>query len=82
MGIRREDFREVTPTQEEKDAWIRFQVKRYGSPNSDPVELEQRVRSWGYPYRAECKRCGERIWYSGIGIGAHLRGRRHREARA
>lgn len=25
------------------------------------------------PYRAEHRPCGHRIWYSGLGIGAHLR---------
>lgn len=25
------------------------------------------------PYRAEHLPCGKRIWYSGIGIGSHLR---------
>ena len=29
------------------------------------------------PYRAEHIPCGKRIWYSGIGIGAHMRACRH-----
>jgi len=33
------------------------------------------------PERAECRECGQRFWYSGIAIGSHLRGRKHREAR-
>jgi hypothetical protein len=24
------------------------------------------------PYRAECRRCGRRIWYSGIGVVSHV----------
>jgi len=68
MGIRREDFREVRPTPEEKAAWDKKEA-RHG-------------RAGGYPYRAECRRCGERIWYSGLGIGSHLRSRKHRESRA
>jgi hypothetical protein len=25
------------------------------------------------PYRAECRRCGRRIWYSGFAVGSHLK---------
>jgi hypothetical protein len=39
-------------------------------------ELEEWVRKHPLrrpPYRAVHDRCGKRIWYSGVGIGAHLR---------
>lgn len=26
------------------------------------------------PYRAECKACGTRIWYSGLAVGSHRKG--------
>jgi hypothetical protein len=54
-SIRREDFREVRPTEAELADWR----KRY----------PRRLPTW----RAEHKPCGTRIWYSGIGIGSHLR---------
>jgi hypothetical protein len=57
MGIRRTDFREVSPTEDERATWDRKH------PN----------RAKSYPYRAEHKPCGTRIWYSGIAIGSHLR---------
>lgn len=56
MPIRREDFRQVTPTPEEVAGWYKTHA-----PNHRP------------PYRAEHKPCGKRMWYSGIGIGSHLR---------
>lgn len=55
-GIRRADFREVAPTTEERDEWVKKNPRRKG-----------------LPYRAEHLPCGKRMWYSGIGIGAHLR---------
>jgi len=54
-GIRRPDFREVRPTEEEKADW------RKKHPRTYP------------PYRAVHIPCGKRMWYSGIGIGSHLR---------
>lgn len=57
MGVRTPDFREVRPTEEEKEAWN----KRY--PH----------RRNSFPYRSQCVNCGTRIWHSGIGIGQHRR---------
>ena len=31
-------------------------------------------------YRVVCLRCGQRLWFSGMGKGAHERGRRHAES--
>lgn len=31
-------------------------------------------------HRVVCLRCGQRLWFSGMGKGAHERGRRHAEA--
>jgi hypothetical protein len=56
-SVRRSDFREVTPTDEEKAAWD----KRY--PN----------RAGSYTWRAEHIPCGKRIWYSGLSIGMHVK---------
>lgn len=56
-GIRREDFREVRPTESELADWAR----------RNPSHPKPSV------YRAEHLPCGRRIWYSGVGIGSHLR---------
>lgn len=55
--IHREDFEEVTPTPDELDEW-----KRKHPQNPNP----------SVP-RAVHLPCGKRMWYSGIGIGAHMR---------
>lgn len=56
MGIRRIDFRQVRPTDDERADWNIRHPNRRGS----------------YPYRAEHKPCGVRIWYSGLAIVAHI----------
>lgn len=56
-GVRRPDFREVRPTDDERADW----AKRFPNRAKYP------------PYRAEHIPCGRRIWYSGIGIGSHMR---------
>ncbi len=57
MGIQRDDFRQVKPTEAELAEWARKNPRRAKYP----------------PYRAEHLPCGKRIWYSGIGIGSHMR---------
>jgi hypothetical protein len=56
-GVQRDDFREVKPTPEERADWYK---KHPG-------------RNFSLPYRVEHKPCGKRMWYSGLGIGSHLR---------
>lgn len=34
---------------------------------------EKHPRRPGTPYRVACDRCGQRLWLSGIGLGAHRR---------
>jgi len=51
------DFERVTPTAEEVEEYR----TRRGFGFAPPV------------YRVRCKRCGKRLWGSGLGIGAHRR---------
>lgn len=69
MAVRRDDFREVTPTEAEVEQISKVMVKRYGEGWSFRVSM---------PLRAEHIPCGKRMWYSGIGIGSHLRACRAR----
>lgn len=62
--IRRPDFRQVTPTADELTKIGKQFDKRYGPGWPGRVSV---------PVRAEHLPCGRRIWYSGIGIGSHLR---------
>ena len=42
-----------------------------------PEEIEEyKAKHKGFPpavYRARCKRCGTRLWKSGLGVGSHRR---------
>lgn len=61
MRIRRADYRQVKATPEEVATYF-ARRGRYGEETTPAVP------------RAECIGCGTRIWYSGLGIGAHDRG--------
>jgi hypothetical protein len=57
MAVRAPDVREVRATPEELADWRKRYPRRANHP----------------PYRVECRRCGTRMWLSGIGLGAHRR---------
>jgi hypothetical protein len=50
------------------------------------AELAEWVRHYGPrqrpPYRIVCSICGKRLWLTGLGLGAHRRSIRHRDARS
>ena len=56
---------------------------RYKLVTATQAEVDEFVRKYDHQpsvYRVRCTICDARIWYSGMGKGAHERGRRHREA--